>query len=955
MTSLHPRLLLLSLLLAPGLALANNTADEADVAFELGNEAYAKGHYNEALRSYFTSYRLVPNRNVLFNIARCYEAQNRFNEAYRYYNDLSNEDLPNDDAAEVRRSLERLRPKVALVRVTTTPAGAEVYIDRTDLGSRGRSPQTLALTPGRHKVMVKKEGYRPAEASVYLSRGKAVTQDFTLTLITGTVELTGTPVGAEVRTAPEGPVLAQVPGRLLLPPGQHLLYVGAPGHAPAQLLAEVAADSTVTVPVALGVQAKPTGRLIVTANRENASVRVDGKPAGFTPTVVTLTEGDHILEVESFEVRPLRQTVKVVADQEIRIHAELLYAPPPVRAASKGQTSVDEAPASTTVLTQEELRSFGWRTLAEALAGVRGFFLADDRTYTYVGVRGFSPPGDLNTRILILWDGHATNDVWAGQGYAAHDLSVGLEEVERIEVVRGPGSALYGTGAFFAVINVVPRESLGAQRHVEVTSSVGALGTTRLHASAGWDDGVDRSVMVSAAGMRATGADLTPLASTPVMGLDGERAAGGSLRARLGHLTLMARLHGRVKEIPTAPFGTVVGAQGTQVQDVRGFAEARYERQLGERVTLSLRGAFDMTRYRGYWMYESEEGEGLSRDTDAGRADWVSGEARVRLSLAESNRLTLGIEGQGQLRVEQESFGPAGGEPLPTQTRTLLSLYLMDEWRLHPRLSLNLGLRVDKYLDLDSLPITPRLAVIGRPYEKGLTKLVVGRAFRAPNVYELFYHDRLVTQRPAESLAPETITTFELEHSHDLTNELRLTVAGYHNRISNLVTLETDELPTPLCGNPPGTAQCIVFKNSGDETLAWGAEAGLHWQPSRYLLVNLSYSYVTLLDATDEVKAATPAHTASGRLLLPVGDGRVRLATQVTYQSARSTGPGGAESGEALLLGVGISGELSHLRYFAGVQNLLDERYQLPVSAESSDGPVPQYGRTFTLQLTGSF
>ena len=53
-------MLALSLLLAPSLVLANNTADEADVAFELGNEAYAKGNYNEALRSYFTSYRLVP-------------------------------------------------------------------------------------------------------------------------------------------------------------------------------------------------------------------------------------------------------------------------------------------------------------------------------------------------------------------------------------------------------------------------------------------------------------------------------------------------------------------------------------------------------------------------------------------------------------------------------------------------------------------------------------------------------------------------------------------------------------------------------------------------------------------------------------------------------------------------------------------------------------------------------
>jgi outer membrane receptor protein involved in Fe transport len=956
MTSLRPILLALTLLLAPCLAWANNTADEADVAFELGNEAYAKGNYNEALSSYFTSYRLVPNRNVLFNIARCYEAQNRFNEAYRYYNDLLSEGITDDDSAEVKRSLERLRPKVALVRVATSPEGAEVYIDRTDLGSRGRSPQTLALSPGRHKVMVKKEGYRSAEATVQLSRGRAVSQSFELTLITGTVEISGTPADAEVRTSPEGPVLARVPGKLVLPPGQQVLHVRSPGHAPAQLVVEVPADGTIKVPVALGTQARPTGRLVVTANRENASVRVDGKPAGFTPTVVTLTEGDHVLEVESFEVRPLKQTVKVVPDQEIKVHAELRYAPPPVRAASKGLTSVDEAPASTTVITQEELRSFGWKTLAEALSGVRGFFLADDRTYTYVGVRGFSPPGDLNTRILILWDGHAMNDVWAGQGYAAHDLAVDLEEVERIEVVRGPGSALYGTGAFFAVINVVPRESLGTERRVEVTGAVGALGTARLHASAGWENGVDRAVLVSGAVMRATGADTTPLGpSTRVEGLDGERALSGSVHARLGGLTLMGRLHTRVKEIPTGPFGTEIGAKGTQVQDTRGFFEARYERSLSDSVNLTLRGAFDMSRYRGYWMYADKADEGLRRDTDAGRADWLSAEARMQLAVFDGNRLTVGLEGQGQIRVEQETFGAVGGEPLPTKARTLLSLYLMDEWRLHPRLSVSAGLRVDKYLDLDALPITPRLALIARPYNRGLTKLVAGRAFRAPNVYELFYDDRLVTQRPAEKLDPETITTFELEHSHDLTDELRLTAAGYHNRISKLVTLEADTLPVPRCGNPPGTMQCIVFRNSAEETLAWGAEAGLHWQPSRYLLVDLNYSYVTLEHATDEVKVATPAHIASGRLLLPLGDGAVRLATQATYQSARAIGENGEGTGEAVLLGVGLSGEISRLRYFAGVQNLLDETYALPVSSETSTAPVPQYGRTFTLQLTGSY
>ena len=150
--------------------------------------------------------------------------------------------------------------------------------------------------------------------------------------------------------------------------------------------------------------------------------------------------------------------------------------------------------------------------------------------------------------------------------------------------------------------------------------------------------------------------------------------------------------------------------------------------------------------------------------------------------------------------------------------------------------------------------------------------------------------------------------------------------------------------------------QCLVFSNRPGETLAWGAEAGLHWQPGRYLLVDLSYSFVTLQNASEEVVDSAPAHLATGRLMLPLGNnGNLRLATQATYQSARGSAKEGAENGEALLLGVGLSGELQNLRYFAGVQNLLDSRYALSLGTERAAAPVPQYGRTFTLQLTGSF
>ncbi len=946
-------MLLAALCALPSAALADNTADEADVAFNLGNEAYGKRDYEKALGAYFLSYRLVSNANVLFNIARCYEALDRFNEAYRYYNDLTALNLPEADMREVRAALARIRPKVALLRVTTEPPGADIYVDREDLGSRGRSPQTLALPPGRHLVRVKSAGEHPAEATVVLSRGSETSHSFRLAQVVGRVELTGQPEGAWVRETPDGPSLGEVPVTLAFAPGKKLFYVGSSGYQPTQFLVDVKAEETIRLTVGLYADTRSAGKLIVTANRDNALVRVDGKEAGFTPTVLLLAEGEHEVEVSMKDLRTFHSRVQVVKDQETRLHAELRYAPPPVSAASKSLVSVDEAPASISVITAEEIRAFGYTTLAEALTAVRGVFLSDDRIYTNLGIRGVAPAGDYNTRVLILWDGHPMNDIWAGQGYAARDLVGDLSEVERIEVVRGPGSALYGTGAFFAVINVVPRDSLG-DHSVDATGAVGALSSWRGHLAAGAQADGTKSVVASATGYGALGAETTDLGSPSglALGLDGERVYSGSARVRFDSFTFAAQVNDREKDVPTAPFGAVVNVPGTRAHDARAFAEARYDNELAGGAW-SARAYFDASRYRGYWVsVAAADGTPAEYLSDSGEADWVGAEVRARYPLFDGNRLTAGLEAQAQLRIAQDVVGGALTVPFPARSRTLLSAYLLDEWKVHPRLTVSAGLRVDKYLDLADTPVTPRLAFIGRPYDRGLTKLVAGTAFRAPNVNELYYADGTI-QRAPTTLLPETIATFEVEHSHDLTDELRLVVAGYHNRITNLVVLGTDSPDVKQCGSPLGTEVCQVEQNAPELVRAFGAEAGLRWQPGRFSLVDVSYSYVNLLGAADWTQS--PAHLLSAKLLLPLGETGLRLATQATYQSARgAAGPSGAAAGEALLLNFGLSGEAGRLRFLAMVANALDQRYFVPVGNETVP-LIPQYGRTFLLQLSASY
>ncbi|MEK6696510.1 MAG: Plug domain-containing protein [Candidatus Deferrimicrobiota bacterium] len=94
----------------------------------------------------------------------------------------------------------------------------------------------------------------------------------------------------------------------------------------------------------------------------------------------------------------------------------------PVYAASRFEQKSSEAPSSVTVVTSREIRKYGWKTLADLLRTVRGFHVSYDRSYNWVGVRGFLPPGDSNTKILTLVDGHRMNDDVYNQGYVGEDF-----------------------------------------------------------------------------------------------------------------------------------------------------------------------------------------------------------------------------------------------------------------------------------------------------------------------------------------------------------------------------------------------------------------------------------------------------------------------------------------------------------------------------------------------------
>ena len=961
----------------PTRALADNTADEAGLRFDRGVAFYKARQYENALAEFFQSNRLVRNNNVILNIARCYEQLGRMEEAYRYYAEF----LEGAGEGQVRKIAEdgiaRISPRVALLKVESSPVGANIYIGRKDLGAHGVTPRTLALPPGATKVILELPGHEDASRELTLTTGGQVeTGAVELRFITGKLKLSGTPEGAQIRVnRTDGEAACVLPCALDLAPGTPIIHVQAEGFFPAQLPVDLKADAEVALNVELQALPPATGAIRVTSNHEGALVEIDGHEVGFTPLVSVQPVGVHKVRVTMPDMRPVEREVSVEKDAHAWVQADLRFAGAKTTAASKTETSVDEAPASVTVISRAELRAFGYTSLPEALRGVRGLFFSNDRSYEFIGVRGFSPPGDFNTRVLILYDGHPVNDIFAAQSYLGRDFNVDLNEVERIEVVRGPVSSLFGSAAFFGVINVVSRTSLD-KRHVEVNGMVGSQETIDGRVT-GAHKGQNFEVIGSAAAYRSSGD--SPMIIEPdegdglqhvLRGRDKERTFNGTLRARLGDFSLLGYINDRRKEIPTGAYGTAFDLDGTHVKDLRAFVEARYDRE-SPWGTLAARLYYDATRYSARYMYfEDEEARtGSLAQNEKSYADWLGLELRYRSPVWFHQNVTVGLEYQYQARVRQ-LIDVLDAAPFDVNaTLNIVSAYLADEIRIGSRFIVNASARFDAYLReatpatgttsgieaSNAFPVNPRLALIARSTPGGITKLMGGSSFRAPSSYELYYEDGTSQLANPEGLDSERIWTIELEHTQEIYEELKFVVSGYVNWIDNLIYARD---------NGEGL---LTYENYRPNDKAYGvrtegAEVELRWQPGRLTMLSAAYWYQHMSIASDDgeaafIKANAPSHAFSAKAMFPILAPMLVASIEGVFNSSRLTVDGQTRTGETFWLNLGLSGELpsGHFRYFAGVKNLLDDKSRMPSGGDALLSTIPGYGRTFQIMLTGSY
>jgi len=952
--------------LAGGEARAGGFADEAELQFQIGADFYQKGDYRSALEHFFISNRLVPNRNVVFNIARTYEQMKRYADAHRSFTDaLEEEDRP-QQIQSIQAGIARLAPFIALLKVESDPPGATIYIDRRDLGSRGKAPRQLALAEGKYRVIVELDGYESAvSGEVRIKTGAEVVVPLKLTRILGTVEVAveGGP-GATVHLDDEhAPASCAAPCTFEAPPGRHLVYFTREGFQAAPRQINVVAKQVVKT----SAQLSPlTGSLVVSADERDAVIEVDGKPMGFTPTVIqNIAVGPRKVRVTLRGYAPVVRQVEVKDGQQ----SELLNLPmTPLRqvaAVSRYEESIEDAPSSVSIIDAQELRAFGYPTIAESLRGVRGVYLSNDRSYYSAGIRGLGEPNDYGNRVLVLSDGASLNDNILSSSYIGSDARADLHDIDRIEVVRGPGSLLYGTGAFSGVINLVPK---GKDDPSSVHVEAGTYDNAVAHGRAGfqYDFTPNIGIWASVSGARSDGVDVPITLIDPGAGsrtqiahnVDYFRSGGTAGRFWAGPLNVQWLLSSREQQIPVGVYQTQLNDNRTHYLDRRYLLEVRFEPKLSEMFQLYTRAHANRYVFEG--EYATDKGwADLSAEHYTGT--WFGGEARLVFTPIKQLRFTVGGEGQGHPQASMDGGSPAPDGTFPsTPDYQYLNVqkpfgfgagYLIGEANPVSWLKLSAGFRIDAYSTFGVVPV-PRGAIIFKTPKGGVLKLMGGRAFRAPSIYEQFYNDGGDTQVAAVDpkrklkLGPESTWQGEVEYSQRFLENWVALAAGHASYVTNIITTIADT---------PGS-DLIRYANSDTPALLAGAdlEVRREWRQGWMLAAMYGYQFARFLDKDKSRLVNAPEHLASLKGVVPVVPDLLSIAARMTLEAPRRISVDSADATTTSFIGdVTISGNVKKfgVAYVLGVYNVADTRYAYPVADTYLSRTMPQNGRTFLADI----
>lgn len=624
-----------------------------------------------------------------------------------------------------------------------------------------------------------------------------------------------------------------------------------------------------------------------------------------------------------------------------------------VYGASRLEQKTEDAPSSVTIVSLDEIKRFGYRTLADILASVQGFYISYDRNYSFVGARGINL-GDFNDRILLLVNGHRVNNNYTDGAFIDTAFILNIDLIDRVEVIRGPGSAIYGNDAFFGVINVITRQ--GKQLNgVEASGEFGSLETYKVRASYGklFDNGVQ--VLLSGSYYDSAGQDRifyrefdTPAQNGGVArNMDDDLSGSAFGSVAYGDFTLESAFNRREKVNPTAQFNTTFNDPRLRTIDEQSYTELKFAHSFPDLADLTAKVYFDSHLHEiGYpqsvIVQKTVVFSSFSSERDLG--DLWGADLQLDKQLWDRHTITLGAEYRDDFLQDSQVIVhdfPGQGSHVRA-SRQSFGIYAQGDFAVLTNLHFTAGLRYDQYENF-SPAVDPRLALIYHPFTTSTLKAIYGTAFRAPSFYEVTTSD--------QPLKPEEITGYELVYEQKLSQHFRSSLSAFYNQIANLIVFSSGSF-TNFDANTKGVELAL----EGSSTGGIRGRASYSFQDTR----NSSIGW----DMPD-----SPNHLLKFNLSAPLFKDKVFAGLEFLYTSDRrslrtTTDPGGQpitiqgeEAGGFGVLNLTLFSQrlVKNVEFSASMYNVLNRHYLDPASQFHVQDVLQQDGRSFRLKVTYRF
>lgn len=625
-----------------------------------------------------------------------------------------------------------------------------------------------------------------------------------------------------------------------------------------------------------------------------------------------------------------------------------------ITVASRYAQTVRQVPFTVTVVSDEEIRRYGYRTLADVLRATAGVYLSVSREGRTLGwLRGIT--ANDNNKILLLIDGIPFYD-----GVYTHawlDEYIPLTHVRQIEIIKGPGSVVYGTNAFAGVINVVTYgagEVDGGFARAE-SGSFSRRGAAAVAGHRLGEQGAIRAT-VRALSLEGDGMDRTPDGGYNIHARNPRQAFHAGLDMRLGNLTLRYNHidYQHTYFVNSQDDLLSVFTESADEMSLRysnDFASALYEFRPSRSLQIQPYVYAQYHNNPGSYGYiegvDFSEIERVLVDTTKNTERYGAGvQTRLRLGPKHVTIGGFGVELDRVVSISDRVFLNGNGEPeTPSAFRAEPALiwnrfgFVQHTYTASWWLELTGGIRLDAHSYAGIFP-SPRVGAL-IVTDNGVIKLLYGRAFRAPNAREL-----LVKVEPDDNgdnpftsgnpnLESEKVDTFELEFSGDPNEVLSLRGALFASQIQDAIAkVSSDDRPS--LGNE------YYANTRGSQVAGFEGEAS-----ARLTKVRLTgnYTYTRALDAlTGNLVYEFPPHMTHLRVSYAAAPG-LWLSGLVDMYGRRPRADwspdAGLEDGPPFgLIHAALSTDViadGRVRLDASVRNVFNLDYETLISAEDAN------------------